>query len=220
MQSDVLVKINAAMTVDGKIATICGDSNISSKQDLKRVHYLRSSVDAIMVGITTVVEDDPMLSARLSRKGGQNPLRIIIDSTARMPVTSKILRSANTIRTLVAVTSRAPIENIQKIESSGATVLIAGRQVVDLRQVFSILKNIGIRKTLVEGGGELNWSVLRQGLVSDLIVTVAPVIAGGRNATTLVEGQGYSTISKAIKLSLKKVSRQKNGEVILHYKLE
>src|SRR5919197_4491359 len=123
MQSDVLVKINAAMTVDGKIATICGDSNISSKQDLKRVHYLRSSVDAIMVGITTVVEDDPMLSARLSRKGGQNPLRIIIDSTARMPVTSKILRSANTIRTLVAVTSRAPIENIQKIESSGATVL-------------------------------------------------------------------------------------------------
>jgi 2,5-diamino-6-(ribosylamino)-4(3H)-pyrimidinone 5'-phosphate reductase len=220
MQSDVLVKINAAMTVDGKIATICGDSNISSKQDLKRVHYLRSSVDAIMVGITTVVEDDPMLSARLSRKGGQNPLRIIIDSTARMPVSSRILRSANRIRTLVAVTTRAPIENIKKIESSGATVLIAGRQVVDLRQVFSILKNIGIRKTLVEGGGELNWSVLRQGLVSDLIVTVAPVIAGGRNATTLVEGQGYLTISKAIKLSLKKVSRQKNGEVILHYKLE
>jgi 2,5-diamino-6-(ribosylamino)-4(3H)-pyrimidinone 5'-phosphate reductase len=220
MQSDVLVKINAAMTVDGKIATICGDSNISSKQDLKRVHYLRSSVDAIMVGITTVVEDDPMLSARLSRKGGQNPLRIIIDSTARMPVSSRILRSANRIRTLVAVTTRAPIENIKKIESSGATVLIAGRQVVDLRQVFSILKNIGIRRTLVEGGGELNWSVLRQGLVSDLIVTVAPVIAGGRNATTLVEGQGYSTISKAIKLSLKKVSRQKNGEVILHYKLE
>lgn len=220
MHFDIVVKINAAMTVDGKIATVCGDSKISSRQDVKRVHELRSSVDAIMVGITTVIVDNPMLSVRSPKRRGVNPVRVIIDSMARTPVRSKILRSAHRIRTLVAVTSRARVDDIKKIESSGAIALVAGKQTVDLRKVFSVLKNIGIRKTLVEGGGELNWSVLRQGLLTDLIVTVAPIIAGGRNATTLVEGEGYPTISKAIKMNLTKLSRQKNGEVVLHYKLQ
>jgi 2,5-diamino-6-(ribosylamino)-4(3H)-pyrimidinone 5'-phosphate reductase len=216
---NILAKINAAMTIDGKIATVSGDSKISSRQDLKRVHELRTSVDAIMVGISTVLIDNPMLSVRLSKNTGLNPVRIIIDSTARMPLTSKILRSAHRIVTIVAVTSRAPIDKIKEIENSGAMVLVAGTQAVDLRKVFSILKNIGIRTILIEGGGELNWSVLRQGLVTELIVTIAPIITGGRNAITLVEGDGYSTISNAIKMSLTMVSRQKNGEVVLRYKL-
>jgi 2,5-diamino-6-(ribosylamino)-4(3H)-pyrimidinone 5'-phosphate reductase len=216
---NILAKINAAMTIDGKIATVSGDSKISSRQDLKRVHELRSSVDAIMVGISTVLIDNPMLSVRLSKNTGLNPVRIIIDSTARMPLTSKILRSAHRIVTIVAVTSRAPIGKVKEIENSGAMVLVAGTQAVDLRKVFSILENIGIRTILIEGGGELNWSVLRQGLVTELIVTIAPVITGGRDAITLVEGDGYSTISNAIKMSLTMVSRQKNGEVVLRYKL-
>jgi 2,5-diamino-6-(ribosylamino)-4(3H)-pyrimidinone 5'-phosphate reductase len=219
MNYNVLVKINAAMTIDGKIATVSGDSKISSRQDLKRVHELRSCVDAIIVGISTVLIDDPMLSVRLLKNTGVNPVRIIIDSTARMPLTSKILQSAHRICTIVVVTSRAPVDKIKKIQNSGAMVLVAGKQTVDLRRVFSILKNMGIRKTLVEGGGEINWSVLRQGLVTELIVTIAPIIAGGRNATTLVEGDGYATISKAIKMRLTKVSRQNNGEVVLRYKL-
>jgi 2,5-diamino-6-(ribosylamino)-4(3H)-pyrimidinone 5'-phosphate reductase len=216
---NILAKINAAMTIDGKIATVSGDSKISSRQDLKRVHELRSSVDAIMVGISTVLIDNPMLSVRLSKNTGLNPVRIIIDSKARMPLTSKILRSAHRIVTIVAVTSRAPIGKVKEIENSGAMVLVAGTQAVDLRKVFSILENIGIRTILIEGGGELNWSVLRQGLVTELIVTIAPVITGGRDAITLVEGDGYSTISNAIKMSLTMVSRQKNGEVVLRYKL-
>jgi 2,5-diamino-6-(ribosylamino)-4(3H)-pyrimidinone 5'-phosphate reductase len=219
MNYKILAKINAAMTIDGKIATVSGDSKISSRQDLKRVHELRSSVDAIMVGISTVLIDNPMLSVRLSKNTGLNPVRIIIDSKARMPLTSKILRSAHRIVTIVAVTSRAPIGKVKEIENSGAMVLVAGTQAVDLRKVFSILENIGIRTILIEGGGELNWSVLRQGLVTELIVTIAPVITGGRDAITLVEGDGYSTISNAIKMSLTMVSRQKNGEVVLRYKL-
>jgi 2,5-diamino-6-(ribosylamino)-4(3H)-pyrimidinone 5'-phosphate reductase len=219
MNHNFAITINTAMTIDGKIATVSGDSKISSRQDVKRLHELRSSVDAIMVGISTVLVDNPMLSVRLSKKAGINPVRIIIDSTARIPLNSRILRSAHNNITIIAVTSRASINKIRKIQNRGAMVLVAGKCDVDLRKVFSIVQHIGINRVLVEGGGELNWSVIRQGLIAKLIVTIAPVIVGGRNATTLVEGDGYRRISKAIKLSLTNVSRQRNGEVVLCYRL-
>jgi 2,5-diamino-6-(ribosylamino)-4(3H)-pyrimidinone 5'-phosphate reductase len=219
MNHNFRVKINAAMTIDGKIATVSGDSKVSSRRDLKRVHELRSSMDAVMVGISTVLVDNPMLSVRLLRKAGANPVRIIIDGKARIPLTSRILRTAHKNMTIVVVTTRAPINRIKKIQSRGAMVIVAGRYAVDLRKVFSIFQNIGIQRVLVEGGGKLNWAVLKQGLVAELIVTIAPVIAGGRNATTLVEGQGYTRISKAIKLKLIKVSNQGGGEVVLCYRL-
>jgi 2,5-diamino-6-(ribosylamino)-4(3H)-pyrimidinone 5'-phosphate reductase len=211
------VKINAAMTIDGKIATVSGDSKISSKDDLNRVHELRSSVDAIMVGISTVLVDNPMLSVRLPKRLGADPVRIIVDSTARIPPTSRILRTAHNRITLVAVTNRAPASKIKKIQDCGALVIVAGSQIVDLRDVLSIVHSIGIETILVEGGGELNWSLLRRGLVSELIVTIAPLIAGGRTATTLVEGEGYRHIYKAAKMKLINLSRQRNGEVVLHY---
>ncbi len=211
------VKINAAMTIDGKIATVSGDSKISSREDLNRVHELRSSVDAIMVGISTVLVDNPMLSVRLPKRLGADPVRIIVDSTARIPPTSRILRTAHNRITIVAVTNRAPASKIKKIQDCGALVIVAGSQIVDLRDVLSIVHSIGIETILVEGGGELNWSLLRRGLVSELIVTIAPLIAGGRTATTLVEGEGYRHIYKAAKMKLINLSRQRNGEVVLHY---
>lgn len=219
MNHNFAVTINTAMTIDGKIATVSGDSEISSRQDLRRVHELRSSVDAIMVGISTVLVDNPMLSVRLSKKAGINPVRIIIDSTARIPLNSRILSSAHNNITIIAVTTRASINKIKQIQNRGAMVLVAGKHDVDLRKVFSVVHKIGIQRVLVEGGGELNWSVIRRGLIAELIVTIAPVIVGGRNATTFVEGDGYRRISKAIKLKLTKVSRQRNGEVVLYYRL-
>jgi 2,5-diamino-6-(ribosylamino)-4(3H)-pyrimidinone 5'-phosphate reductase len=211
------VKINAAMTIDGKIATVSGDSKISSREDLNRVHELRSSVDAIMVGISTVLVDNPMLSVRLPKRLGADPVRIIVDSTARIPPTSRILRTAHNRITIVAVTNRASASKIKKIQDCGALVIVAGSQIVDLRDVLSIVHSIGVETILVEGGGELNWSLLRRGLVSELIVTIAPLIAGGRTATTLVEGEGYRHIYKAAKMKLINLSRQRNGEVVLHY---
>ena len=211
------VKINAAMTIDGKIATVSGDSKISSREDLNRVHELRSSVDAIMVGISTVLVDNPILSVRLPKRLGADPVRIIVDSRARIPLTSRILRSAGNCITIVAVTNRAPASRIKKIQDCGALVIAAGSHIVDLRNVLSTVHNIGIKSILVEGGGELNWSLLRQGLVSELIVTIAPLIAGGRTATTLVEGEGYRHIYKAAKMKLTNLSRQRNGEVVLYY---
>ena len=212
------VLINAAMTIDGKIATNLGDSAISSKQDLRRLHRLRSSVDAIVIGISTVIVDNPRLTVRLVKRCGITPVRIIVDSTGRIPLDSKILKSASKINTIVAVTSRTSDKRIDKIKSAGAMVIVAGARTVDLKELFCILKKMGFNKILVEGGGELNWSILQLGIVNELMVTVAPRIVGGRTATTLVEGDGYTRISESIKTELIKISRQNNGEVILYYK--
>ena len=213
------ITINAAMTVDGKIATTHGDSTISSKQDKKRVHKLRSSVDAIIVGVTTVLVDNPRLTVRFVKNKEKDPARIIVDSTGRIPFESKILQTASKIKTIVAVTKRAPYDKIHKIKDAGAMVITAGTETVDLVELFSILKKMGFKKILVEGGGELNWSVLQLGIVDQLIVTIAPRIVGGRAATTLVEGEGYTKISEGLKMELKKVLRQDNGELVLCYKI-
>jgi 2,5-diamino-6-(ribosylamino)-4(3H)-pyrimidinone 5'-phosphate reductase len=213
------VLINAAMTIDGKIATNLGDSAISSKQDLRRLHRLRSSVDAIVIGISTVIVDNPRLTVRLVKRCGTTPVRIIVDSTGRIPLDSKILKSASKINTIVAVTSKTSDRRIDKIKSAGAMVIVAGARTVDLKELFCILKKMGFNKILVEGGGELNWSILQLGIVNELMVTVAPRIVGGRTATTFVEGDGYTRISESIKTELIKISRQNNGEVILYYKL-
>ena len=213
------ITINAAMTVDGKIATTHGDSTISSKQDKKRVHKLRSSVDAIIVGVTTVLVDNPRLTVRFVKNKEKDPARIIVDSTCRIPFESKILQTASKIKTIVAVTKRAPYDKIHKIKDTGAMVITAGTETVDLVELFSILKKMGFKKFLVEGGGELNWSLLQLGIVDQLIVTIAPRIVGGRAATTLVEGDGYTKISEGLKMELKKVLRQDNGELVLCYKI-
>jgi 2,5-diamino-6-(ribosylamino)-4(3H)-pyrimidinone 5'-phosphate reductase len=213
------VLINAAMTIDGKIATNLGDSKISTKQDLRRLHRLRSSVDAVIIGISTVIADNPRLTVRLVKRHGTTPVRIIVDSIGRIPLDSKILKSASKINTIVVVTKRASDERVDKIKSTGAIVIVAGTKTVDLRELFFILKKMGFNKILVEGGGELNWSILQLGIVNELMVTISPRIVGGRMATTLVEGDGYKRVSDGIKMELIKVSRQNNGEVVLYYKM-
>jgi 2,5-diamino-6-(ribosylamino)-4(3H)-pyrimidinone 5'-phosphate reductase len=207
------------MTIDGKIATNLGDSKISTKQDLRRLHRLRSSVDAVIIGISTVIADNPRLTVRLVKRHGTTPVRIIVDSIGRIPLDSKILKSASKINTIVAVTKRASDERVDKIKSAGAIVIVAGTKTVNLKELFFILKKMGFNKILVEGGGELNWSILQLGIVNELMVTIAPRIVGGRTATTLVEGDGYKRVSDGIKMELIKVSRQNNGEVVLYYKM-
>jgi 2,5-diamino-6-(ribosylamino)-4(3H)-pyrimidinone 5'-phosphate reductase len=221
------VIINSAMTVDGKIATSSGDSKISSREDLVKVHKLRASVDAIVVGISTILADNPQLTVRLVK--GNNPARVIVDSRGRIPIDSQIMRTASTIRTIVAVTDQAPEEKIMKLRDMGAQVLVISEgkkgqsaavpHGVNLKLLFRKLEKMGLKKILVEGGGELNWSLLQLWLVDELTVTIAPKIAGGRLATTLVEGDGFDEMAQSIKLHLKKIQRKKGGELVLHYKL-
>ncbi len=221
------VIMNGAMTVDGKIATASGDSKISSNEDLVRVHRLRASVDAIVVGISTILADDPQLTVRLVK--GKNPTRVIVDSRGRIPIDSQIMRMASKIKTIVAATDQAPKEKILKLEDMGAQVLVISEgkrgqsaavpHGVNLKDLFCRLEKMRLRRILVEGGGELNWSLLRLGFVDELTVTIAPKIAGGRLATTLVEGDGFDEIAQAIRLKLGKVQRKKTGELLLHYKI-
>jgi 2,5-diamino-6-(ribosylamino)-4(3H)-pyrimidinone 5'-phosphate reductase len=215
------------MTVDGKIATSSGDSKISSRKDLVRVHKLRASVDAIVVGISTILADNPRLTVRLVK--GKNPARVIVDSRGRIPLDSQIMRTASKVKTIVAVTDKAPEEKIMELRDMGAEVLVIsegkkGRSAavphgVNLKLLFRKLENRGLKKILVEGGGELNWSLLHLWLVDELTITIAPKIAGGRLATTLVEGDGFDEIAQSISLQLKKIERKKGGELVLYYKL-
>jgi 2,5-diamino-6-(ribosylamino)-4(3H)-pyrimidinone 5'-phosphate reductase len=221
------VIINSAMTVDGKIATSSGDSKISSREDLVRVHKLRASVDAIVVGISTILADNPRLTVRLAK--GKNPARVIVDSRGRIPLDSQIMRTASRVKTIVAVTDQAPEEKIMELRDMGAQVLVISEgkkgqsaavpHGVNLKLLFRKLEKMGLKKILVEGGGELNWSLLHLWLVDELTITIAPKIAGGRLATTLVEGDGFDEIAQSIKLQLKKIHRKKGGELVLHYKL-
>lgn len=215
------------MTVDGKIATSSGDSRISSRDDLVRVHKLRASVDAIVVGISTILADNPRLTVRLVK--GKNPARVIVDSRGRIPLDSQIMRTASKVRTIIAVTDKAPEEKITNLRNMDAEVLVIsegkkGRSAavphgVNLKLLFRKLEKMGLKKILVEGGGELNWSLLHLWLVDELTITIAPKIAGGRLATTLVEGDGFDEMTQSIRLQLKKIERKNGGELVLHYKL-
>ena len=206
------------MSIDGKITTRKNDSSISSKIDWVRVHKLRSTVDGIVIGISTVLKDDPILNVRYA-KTVKNPARIIIDSKARIPLDSRIMRSSKKIQTFVAVTHDASLKKIKEIEKKGAKVLVMGREKVNIINLFQLLEKLGLKKVLVEGGGEINWSVLKLGLVNELIVTIAPIVIGGRDAKTLVEGEGISYIYNAIRMKLVKSIIQDKKEIVLIYRL-
>ena len=211
--------LNAAMSIDGKISTRGNDSSFSSRKDWIRVHKLRSSVDGIVVGISTVLEDNPMLNVRFHSRGIKSPVRIIIDSKARIPLNSRIIRSSRKIQTIVGTTSNASRRKINSLKKAGVQVLFSGKRKVNIKNLFQQLENLGLKSILVEGGGEINWSVLKIGLANELIVTISPVVVGGRNAKTLVEGDGISNITNGIKLKLTRTLINNDNEIVLFYKL-
>jgi 2,5-diamino-6-(ribosylamino)-4(3H)-pyrimidinone 5'-phosphate reductase len=184
-----------------------------------RVHKLRSTVDGIVIGICTVLKDNPMLNVRYPTKVAKNPTRIIIDSKARIPLDSRIIESSKKIQTIIAVTHKASFKKIQQLQNKGVQVLVSGNRKVNIRNLFQQLEKMGLKKIIVEGGGEINWSVLKLGLVNELVVTISPIVIGGRNAKTLVEGEGYTKISDGIKMKLTKTIIQNKNEIVLFYKL-
>lgn len=188
------VIISAATTLDGKIATRTHDSVISTPEDKQRVHQLRTTVDAIMVGINTVLIDNPHLTVKYAE--GPSPIRVIVDSKARTPPTARVITYRPEIPTIIAVTQQAPRERIQALRSAGADVWVCGfGPRVDLRQLLTRLyTDRGVRKLMVEGGGTLIWGLLSEGLVDELFIAIAPVIVGGRTAITLAEGDGVDRI--------------------------
>ena len=208
------VIFSAAITLDGKLATRSGDSKLSSKKDKIRVHKLRSKVDAILVGKNTVKIDDPLLSAHNIKK--KNPIRIILDSNAIIRTNSKILKTCLKIPTIIVVSKKAPKKNLQKLEKFPVQIIVCGNNTINIKKLLAILKKNGVKNILVEGGGITNWAFVKENLVDEAIITITPYLVGGMTATTLVDGDGFSTITKSIKLKLKNVTKMRN-EVILHY---
>lgn len=195
--------MNAAMTLDGKIVTVAGDSKISCPEDLLRLHKLRADVDAVMVGAGTVLADNPSLTVRLVK--GKNPIRVIVDGRARTPPDARVLDGS--AKTIIAVSKIAPARKAKGLRAAGADVMVMGEKEVNLRKLLVKLRSLGVRKLLLEGGSTLNWNMLSQGLVDEIRVAVAPVIVGGAKAKTLVGGPGFAEIKEGIKLKLSKVSR-------------
>ncbi len=214
--------MNSAISVDGKICTRTGESEISSDLDLKRVHKLRCVVDGILVGISTVLKDDPLLSIRFVKcsKTKKNPARVIIDSNARIPLDSKIVRTAKDIDTIIVVTKGAPKNKLELLRANKLKIIVSGERgkKVNLKKAFGQLETkFGIKKILVEGGGEINWSIIKNNLFDELIVTISPLIVGGRDAITLIEGKGFDRIKKCLRLDLSKIHKRNNGEIVIHY---
>lgn len=211
------VILNSAMTLDGKIATKTGSSEISGPEDLLRVHKLRKELDSIMVGINTVLEDDPRLTIhKVPSEKSDNPLRVVTDSRARTPLNSRVINEDAS--TLIAVTEKASSQKLQDLKNVGENVdvVITGKDRVDLSLLMDELARRGIRTLMLEGGSTLNYSMLRSGLVDEVRVCLAPMIAGGVKAKTLVGGEGVDYMKDAFKLKLKK-SYSLGEDLILEY---
>lgn len=199
-----LVTVKYAMTLDGKIATKTGASRwITSEAAREKVHKDRHRFAAIMVGIGTVLTDDPELTSRLPEIETKDPLRVIIDSSARTPLDSKIAISAHDVPTLIAVSAQAPKERIEALEEAGCEIFQSGRcGQVDLKALLEYLgKEHTIDSVLVEGGATLLWSLFSEGLFDRVQAYIAPKIFGGKDAPGPVQGSGIELPSQAIQFA-------------------
>ncbi len=200
------VILNAAMTLDGKIATQTGSSNISGKKDLERVHELRKECDAIMVGIGTVLADDPRLTVhKIDANPDDNPIRIVVDSKCRTPMDARITNSD--AKTIIACANEykdefKQSEKYETFKERGVKFFFSGDERVDLVSLMSYLHEEGIDKLMLEGGSTLNFSMIKAGLIDRISICVAPMIVGGANAKTFFDGEGFDLMDDAVKLEL------------------
>ncbi len=203
------VAIKFASSLDGKIATRTHDSKwITNEAARFAAHALRATYQGIVVGIETVVRDNPHLGVR-NRKG-RDPLRIILDSTLRLPLNSQVLRNTNVI---VATTTSAPSTKLKKLKQQGITVLqFPGRQ-VPLQNLLKKLYTLEILSVLVEGGGTILGSFCDEQLVDKAYIFHAPVLIGGSSAISALAGEGVKSVSKALRL--KNIIHKNYGDNLL-----
>lgn len=196
------VIVKWAMSLDGKIATQTGNSRwITSEESRTYVHKIRGQVDGILVGINTVLRDDPLLTCRL--EGGRNPKRIIIDSNAALPLRSRILNTIHESEIIVAVNKNAQQERIEKLEQLGCTIIQTRDKSdrVDLKDLFRKLGEMKLTNILVEGGSRVITSMIEERLADKVIVFIAPIIIGGEDAKSPILGKGVDTVDEAVKIN-------------------
>ena len=219
------VVVNIAMSADGKISTReRRQVRISGAQDFKRVDSLKAGCDAIMVGIGTVIADDPSLTVKSEeclnyrRKKGwdDHPLRVVVDSSGATPPTASFLCKGEGKR-VVAVSGKADAKKIAVLGKK-ATVLVAGSDEVDLGILMDELGKVGVRRLMVEGGGTLIAGLMKAGLVNEIYTFIGNIIIGGKDAPTVADGEGFIKESEFARLMLLESTRIDNG-ILLHWKV-
>jgi len=218
------VFINVAMTADGKLDTFeRRGAAISSPRDKERVDRLRAGADAIMVGGKTLLDEDPKLTVksdilraeRLARRLSPNPIKVGVVTEANIKADSQFL-SAGPAEIVIFTTRRTSKEQLSLLKARNVQIYSSEAEKVDLQSALAVLKEMGIDRLMVEGGGTLNFELMRLGLVDELTAYVAPMIFGGASAPTMAAGPGLGR-SEAIPLKLAEVENWDDGGILLKY---
>lgn len=218
--------INVAATADGKIDTFeRKGSAISSAQDKARVDELRANADAVLVGGKTLLEEQPKLTVksealregRIKRGATPNPIKVGVVTVADIPLESDFIK-AGPARAVIFTTSQTSISHIEALRAHGVEVFVHESPRVNLKQMMNTLSEIGVNRLMVEGGGTINFELMKLGLVDELTIYIAPLIFGGNQSPTLAAGNGF-TRNEAIALKLEKVETHEDGGLLLIYKL-
>lgn len=191
------VVVKVAMTADGRIATKTGDSKyITSKEARTYVHQLRTEVDAVMVGLNTVLRDNPELTPRLSK--GKDPMKIVVDSKLKIPKNCKLMKNPSTL--IIATTTKAVKSRVKELQQKGVTIIITKLKngMVDLEDLMKQLGKHEITSVMIEGGSELNSSAIKSGVVDKILIFTAPKIIG--NGLSAIGNLGIKKIDKAIEI--------------------
>ncbi|MDK2821083.1 MAG: diaminohydroxyphosphoribosylaminopyrimidine deaminase [Clostridia bacterium] len=210
------VTLKMALTLDGKIATRTGVSRwITGRTSRNKAHQLRDTHDAVMVGIGTVLADDPRLTTRLPEKKGRDAVRVILDSRLRIPLSAKVVNLDSPAKTIIATSEAAPLDSINRLKEKGVEVLVlpASEGLVDWNSLLDTLAKRSITSILLEGGAGVNATALEAGIVDKVIAFIAPKIFGGTEAPGPVAGIGIATPEEA--WTLKDVEQEACGEDIM-----
>jgi len=209
-QKTPFVTVKAAMTLDGRLATVTGDSKwITNEASRRYAHRLRKAHDAVLVGVATVRKDDPSLDVRYGIRTARQPYSVVLDSRGTIPPRSRLLQPGRATRTIVVVTGAASRAARKRIEESGARVVldraVCGR--VDMCDALKKLADLRITSVLVEGGAQVIASVMQARAADALAVFIAPKLVGGADAPALSAGKGIQTVQNAIQLHNVKIKR-------------
>ena len=217
--------INVAMTVDGKIDTFeRKGSAISSARDKQRVDQLRAAADGILVGGRTLLGEAPKLTVksealreeRIRQGRSPNPIKVGVVTVADIPKDSDFIKAGDS-RKVIFTTSQTSNSQLEQLRALGVEVFVDEAPRVDLNKMMLKLKRIGVDHLMVEGGGTMNFELIRMGLVDELMIYVAPMIFGGAVAPTLADGAGVPR-EKALEMKLTDLERWDDGGVLLKYK--
>jgi diaminohydroxyphosphoribosylaminopyrimidine deaminase/5-amino-6-(5-phosphoribosylamino)uracil reductase len=203
------IALKTAMTLDGKISTFSGDSKwISNDKSRNFVHELRHRYSAIMVGVNTVIKDNPELTDRSGYSKKKHPVRIIVDSNGRTPVGSKVL-DTSIASTIIGVTKNTGKDFINLVNKKGCDVIICPEKnnKIDLSFLTESLGRKGIDSILLEGGSTLNFSAIQEGIVDKVYSFISPKMFGGEKANTPLGGSGFNSVDQAITLNIEEIIR-------------